>query len=254
MSLVDVEERDCLVGLGYLRFDDLGDLRVYSYTERCRYERAWNDITLNSRGIIFNRRTGECVAQPFPKFFLVGEVAGVVEESLPWDHVGHVFEKVDGFLGILYRHAGGFAITTRGCFTTPAAAWATAKLSGYHGLDALPDDVTLCFEIVHPMTHVLVDYGGTEALYLLGAFNRFTGEEYAWSRVESWGQQFGFPLPATYRAGLDILCKSIRTRPAEEFEGYVVLFESPDEPAFRVKIKGCDYLTQSQARSQLTFR
>jgi len=250
-GVMRVALRDTLVDLGLLRFDDLGDLRVYSYTDRCVFKRAWNDLTLNSRGIIFNRATGECVAQPFPKFFMVGETPDLDESVLPWDRVERITEKLDGFLGILYRPpGGGFAVATRGSFHTEAAVWATESVQG-HGLAGLPDAVTLCFELVHPMTRVVVDYHGRQDLVLLAAFNRHTGLECPWSQVQTWAESFGFPLPREYPLDVEALCRTLATADGTEFEGFVVSFAGKpgDGGPFRAKLKTADYLARFRALS-----
>ncbi|KKL27287.1 hypothetical protein LCGC14_2386650, partial [marine sediment metagenome] len=72
-ELGPVAERDRLVAEGWLRCDNLGDLRIYTYTDKCIHKSNWDEITLNSRGVIFNIKTGEIVAQPFGKFFNLNE-------------------------------------------------------------------------------------------------------------------------------------------------------------------------------------
>src|SRR5262249_54481183 len=69
------------VKAGLLRTDrtDDGRLAIYTYTDQCVYTSAWDDITRNARGHIYDLQTGECIAWAFPKFFNLGENA----DSLP---------------------------------------------------------------------------------------------------------------------------------------------------------------------------
>jgi RNA ligase len=48
------------------------DLLLYVYTERCGYDRAWDETTVLARGLILDRVERRVVATPFPKFFNLG--------------------------------------------------------------------------------------------------------------------------------------------------------------------------------------
>lgn len=240
-----IEERDKLVEGRLLRCDDLGDLRIYSYTNWCK---TWNDLTLNSRGIIFNRKTGEVVAQPFPKFFNMDQRMETQERNLPWHGGFRIFRKEDGWLGILYRDGGQHKIATRGSFKSVGAVWATEFLKRYN-LDGLPDDVTLLFELICPATHIVVNYGNREDLVLLAAYNRHTGVEYDWKIVERWSKEFGFTLAESYdREWLGHCRGQIKTVSGDELEGFVIRFYN----GLRVKIKSEDYFYRSALLSNLT--
>jgi len=73
------------------------DLFIYNYTAKAQYDRVWNEITLQCRGLILDA-SGNIIARPFPKFFNLGEMEDQVIPALPFD----VFEKMDGSLGITY--------------------------------------------------------------------------------------------------------------------------------------------------------
>ncbi len=240
-----IEKRDRLVEEKLLRCDDLGDLRVYSYVNYCK---TWNNITLNSRGIILNKKTGEVVALPFRKFFNVNQTEDTQEKDLPWKDGFRIFRKEDGWLGILYRYNGQYRIATRGSFKSTGAIWATEFLKRYD-LEGLPDEVTLLYELICPETKIVVNYGDTEDLILLAAYNRFTGEEYPWEQVEEWSKKFGFTLAESYTQDWLGYCRGqIKTVPGDELEGYVIRFNN----GLRVKIKSEDYFRLSHLLSGLT--
>lgn len=76
------------------------DVRIFNYTQVCQYEKAWDDVTRNCRGLIMNVKTGEVLARPFPKFFNYQE-----HLANGWpipDGEPVITEKMDGSLGILY--------------------------------------------------------------------------------------------------------------------------------------------------------
>lgn len=240
-----IEDRDRLVEERLLRCDDRGDLRIYSYVNWCK---TWNDLTLNSRGIIFNRRTGEVIARPFPKFFNVDQHIETQERNLPWHGGFRIFKKQDGWLGILYRDGGQHRIATRGSFKSVGALWATEFLKKYN-LTGLPDKVTLLFELICPATHIVVDYGDREDLVLLAAYNRHTGDEYEWGQVEVWGKEFGFTVTESYDQNWLGYCRGqIKTVSGKELEGFVIRFAS----GLRVKIKSEDYFRRSALLMHLT--
>ena len=110
-----------LVGMGF--HPENPDVRIFNYTQQCQFDKAWDDITKQCRGLILNVKTGEVLARPFPKFFNYGEH---VEKGWPIPtETPEVYEKLDGSLGILYYLNGKPWIATRGSFTSDQAVWAT---------------------------------------------------------------------------------------------------------------------------------
>jgi RNA ligase len=49
------------------------ELAILNYTEKTAYEGKWNEVTLKSRGLIYNTDTFEVLARPFKKFFNYGQ-------------------------------------------------------------------------------------------------------------------------------------------------------------------------------------
>jgi RNA ligase len=96
---------------------------IYNYTEACQYAGAWTPVTLACRGLIV---TGDTVlARPWPKFFNHSE--GHAPRLRP-DAPVSVTDKADGSLGILFPDEDGWAVATRGSFTSDQARHATAVL------------------------------------------------------------------------------------------------------------------------------
>ena len=154
----------------------LGDLRIFNYSKVCQFDRKWDDVTIQCRGLIM--RGDEIVARPFRKFFNLGEVEETKIENLPAE-MPQVTEKFDGSLGILYFQPDGRpAIATRGSFTSDQALRATEMLRNmppfWNNIDL---NLTYLFEILYPENRVVVNYGNREELVLIGLVNRTTGEE-----------------------------------------------------------------------------
>jgi len=242
-----ITERDKLVEKGLVRYQEYKSLVVYTYNDRCVYEKAWDEITLNTRGIIFDRQTGKCIAYTFPKFFNLEERPDTQPNVLPWSSGFQTFEKMDGWLGTLYFYEGEFRIATRGSFESPGAQWATKHLHSEYPYLIVPNNITLMFEIISPQTKIIVDYD-FEDLVLIGAFNFSTGQEMPWSYVASLGKQNGFRLPKTYHvATVKDIFRHNKTLSGKENEGVVVRFNNGQ----RVKIKSRDYLRRARILSNL---
>lgn len=253
MNLEYIEIRDEYEKQGLLRTDVLGDLKIYTYTSRVEYKNLWCDVTLNSRGHIFNVKTGERVACPFSKFFNVNQRQ--IQPDL-WQPC-QVVEKLDGWLATLYRHNGQFKIATRGSFKSVGAvvgsAWLNMEfkdgISRQKLLKQLPDEVTLCFEIISPDTKIIVNYDDVTNLVLLAAFNRHTGEEYPWEQVCEWAKVFSFDLPKIYKGWTAFNAIELaKTLDPSIQEGFVLRFEDGQ----RLKVKGKQYVELASVLKQLT--
>lgn len=68
------ERYDILVKEKYLRENKLGNLSLFNYTEQTTYNKNWNRETIECRGLILDRESGQTVARPFMKFFNIGEL------------------------------------------------------------------------------------------------------------------------------------------------------------------------------------
>lgn len=223
--------------LGNISTVAAGELLLFSYTDRAVYEGTWNPVERASRGLIVHWPTATLRALPFPKFFNLGERPETQIAALPAGDF-EITEKLDGSLGILYRGPDGPAVATRGSFTSDQARWATGHLRQRYDLAALPDDVTLLFEIVYPANTEgpILRYGATEALFLIGA-RRFDGYDLTYAELAALGARFGFPLAPIYAVtSLEALTALATTQTS--IEGWVVRFAG----GLRVKVKTEDYL------------
>lgn len=210
-------------------------LAILNYTAQAQWQRVWNDVTRQCRGLIYNVETKEVVARPWPKFFNYGEVHGE-EGATPLDleRPCRVFDKMDGSLGIAYTLTDGLPmIATRGSFTSEQAAVASLMLHKKYP-DWRPDpELTYLFEIIYPDNRIVVDYGGMEDLVLLDILETDTGKpavDYHWSEM---------PMPWVDELDAETLGEALELEPRANAEGIVVKFEGSNE---MLKIKQEDYI------------
>jgi RNA ligase len=211
---------------------------VLNYTPAAACEAEWTPWECLCRGLIINRKTGEMVARPFDKFFNWGE--GGRTTAAP---IVNVLEKMDGSLGILFRHDGQYGIATRGSFTSPQATWATRYLREHINLTGLPDEDTLLFEIIYPENRIVVDYGERQELVLLAVRNRHTGTYRSREEVVQYAERYRLELPASYQfASTEAILTQLPVL-SPNCEGYVVEFADGQ----RFKFKGDQYRQISRA-------
>lgn len=203
------------------------DLYIYNYTAMTQFENMWNKATMQCRGLIADG-SDNIVARPFSKFFNYGQ-SGCPEICL--DTYCQVTDKMDGSLGILYTTPEGYAIATRGSFDSDQAVWATEKLRNSYG-SFQPDTTrnTYLFEIIYPENRIVLDYGKTEDLYLLGV-NHITSNMFFFNTDTHW---FG-PRPKIIDA--NTFSDVCQLPPRQNAEGIVILTSGND----LIKIKQDDY-------------
>lgn len=221
-------------------------LAILNYTQRAAYDRVWNPVTMQCRGLIVEQLDPESddatvVARPFPKFFNYGEDMEPVEMGAR----AVVTDKIDGSLGILFPTSGSsYAVATRGSFTSEQALHATdiwtAKYESW-GWRPKPG-VTYLFEIVYPENRVVLDYGDMNDLVLLGALNTETGLPV---HVGTW------PGPRAEVHSYKTFGEALAAEPRLNAEGYVVYFPDLD---VRLKLKQDDYVALHRILTGLNAR
>ena len=208
-------------------------LAILNYTHRAQWEMAWDAITTQCRGLIYNTETAEIVARPFPKFFnwdqsQVGKIPLGPMLKMP---------KMDGSLGVLYRAGDSWAVATRGSFVSDQAIRATRILQESELFVEYSGDWllnrTYLFEIIYPENRIVVDYGGWEGLVLLDVIDNETGradlEEFD---ETAWPDKVERQACATFSVDL---VHEIR----DDEEGFVLYWPYQN---LRVKMKGPEYV------------
>lgn len=147
-----------------------GRLVLYNYTDKTTYEKNWDEVTIISRGSVYELSSGKMIAHAFPKFFNFSELPKEQQEDVLKSSSFEAFEKVDGSLGVIYRYDNEWMVNTRGSFSSEQAIRAKEMLAEY-SLSLVPFGTTLLCEIVYPENKIIVDYGGKKELVLLAAFH-----------------------------------------------------------------------------------
>lgn len=212
-----------------------GPLAIYTYTDRCTFEKCWDEVSLVARGLVLDEEARRVAATPFPKFFNFGE-----NGTLPPNEPFVVTEKLDGSLGIIFFHNGRWRCATKGSFYSAQAKWAEAALENRH--HALVEGWTYLAEIIYPENRIVVPYDYS-SLVLLSVFDEDGYEigdidEVPWPYRKVGRREFG---------SVDEILDVAKSLPPNE-EGFVVRFKG----GLRLKIKGDEYCRIHRAVSNCT--
>ncbi|WP_281232493.1 T4 RnlA family RNA ligase [Flavobacterium gelatinilyticum] len=212
------------------------DLYIYNYTQNAQFERVWNEITINCRGIILDANNN-IIARPFPKFFNLGEM----ENQILPDTTFEVFDKMDGSLGILYWMNDAPFIASRGSFSSDQSDKGNEMLHGKYkdSWPLLDKSKTYLFEIIYPENRIVLDYGKSEELVLLAIIDTQSGEEFPLEDI-------GFPTVQKFDGVKDI--KTLSALNQNNKEGFVIKYANN----FRVKIKFEEYIRLHRIITQIS--
>lgn len=223
------------------------ELTIYSYSKQAQTENKWDDLTTEARGLIVNSQTGEIVARPFSKFFNYGQdVKGITD--FPRNGKLEVMEKADGSLGVMYQQPDGkTAIATKASMDSPQARKATELYNKNYDGKWNPDpDYTYCFEVIYPDNRVVVDYGETEDLMLLGARHKITGRTMTQEELDKSNWPGLRPILYEYNSLGEVL--DAQEVGIQGQEGFVVNFVDHDK---KLKFKFQEYLELHRKVSNL---
>jgi RNA ligase len=225
------------------------DLWIWNYNPSVQYERLWDDITMQCRGLVTNSQ-GEIVARPFTKFFNYEELT---PEEIPNEYFD-VYEKMDGSLGILFKYQNEWILATRGSFTSPQSIKGRELLKKYN-YNRLHPNYTYLFEIIYPENRIVCVYD-FEDLVLLGMIHTETGDEVNIHntdnediRLKNLLRNLGFKIVTLYKTwgeGYDVQKEEI----SKDREGYVIRFKN----GFRMKIKGNEYIRLHRILTNISNR
>lgn len=213
-------------------------LSIFNYAERVQYERLWDDVTRQCRGLVMH--SDKVVARPFAKFFNDTEHA---EGEIPWHLPCEITEKMDGSLLILFCFNSEWITATRGSFLSDQAKVGREIIDEHYGHVVLDARATYLFEVLYPENRIVLDYGDIRDVALLAVIETETGEE--WPRSD-WPMYFCHVKALPPNASP----KELRALIKDDQEGYVVRFSN----GFRMKVKGERYLELHKVYSGISSR
>ncbi|MCR5022699.1 T4 RnlA family RNA ligase, partial [Ruminococcus sp.] len=235
-----------------IRTSHTGDLVCFKYAIGADFS---DPLVCEARGIIIDIEHQMVVCRPFDKFFNVQEQYAA---DIDWN-TARVLEKIDGSLIKLYWHNGKWVFATSS--TCDAVE---ASVAGYKGItyrdvimradnygkiffNDLDKGCTYLFELVSPMTQVVIKYDKT-TLYYLAARDNTTGEEVDFE-PESFRKPRSFSLK-TIDECLEAAVKLNKDSKADlTDEGFVVV----DGKHNRIKIKSPAYIALHRVATNKVF-
>lgn len=201
-------------------------LKIYGYSQFTNFERLWNNVTLQARGLVVDEK-GRCVVRCLPKFFNH-------DEPKPYDRQMHftpdtrVFDKLDGSLiQVVNDKEYGLIVTSKGSFNSDQSNWAKEiiKKKGYE----FEAGITYVFELIHPENRIVLDYGGETSLKLLAAVDTRTGNEFEIFRSKNFNQ---------FEKVVELKQSEMKSHLAKVgVEGVVIFLDG-----YRVKMKNEEYV------------
>jgi RNA ligase len=214
------------------------NLFIWNYSETVQYNKEWDDITRQCRGLITDD-SGNIVAKSFPKFFNLEENLHNPTEKY------RVFNKVDGSLGILFYYKEEWIMTSRGSFNSEQSTRAFEILnSKFPQFVHLDKELSYLFEIIYPSNKIIVDYKDTITLVYLSSFDK-SGNEYL---LLNEMKTRGFDTVEEYNYNMSLA--ELKNLNETNKEGFVILFENGE----RIKIKFENYLLITRCKSNLTVK
>jgi hypothetical protein len=231
---LEILHRYCEDGLLYKQTHPYLPLTIWNYTEKVQYEGLWDEITSMCRGLVTDDKG--IVARPFRKFFNIEE--GKHTPTSEFD----VYEKMDGSLGILFFYKNEWVFASRGSFTSDQALKFKEIFRNKYKTSHLYHTSTYLFEIIYPENRIVVNYGDTEDVVMLGEINTENGDEldldYYTSSV--------FNVVKKYDGISDY--NTLKGMIENNAEGFVVRFSNGD----RMKIKGEEYVRLHKVMTNLS--
>lgn len=225
---MNITELEKMITAGYVKKQKhpTADLLIYNYSETAQFERIWNEVTLQCRGLILDGQ-GRVVARPFPKFFNLEELVNKPIPNLPFE----VYEKMDGSLGISYVVNEEAFIASRGSFISEQSMKANELLNTKYAVAKaqMNPAITYLFEIIYPENRIVLDYGQQEILVLLGMIETATRKELPLVDI-------GFPVVKKYDGLKDI--HQLKALAYDNKEGFVIRFSNN----YRIKVKFEEYV------------
>lgn len=156
------------------------NLYIYGYYTSLTLPTIWDEISIHCRGMIVDA-LGNVLEHPFNKFWTFKQYLNKYTVLLNDNQIMkipegdfRIIEKIDGTMCTLYWINNKPYLATQRSFTNPKALEATKILyeKYNHLFSKLDKKYTYIFEAVYPESKVLIDYGNTRDLFLIGMIDK----------------------------------------------------------------------------------
>jgi len=214
-------------------------LKIYNYTRTCAWEKKWDEITTQCRGLILDH-DGNLVAKSFNKFFNYEEIN---PSEINYTGKCYTQDKEDGSLGILFNYNGEWIFASKGSFTSDQSIKAKEIFYSKYKIENCLPCYTYIFEIIYPENRIVLDYGDEEKLILLTILEG--QKEKSIQSVKIASALIGFPYVHTGENlienadDLEEVVHFLRNQNLWNKEGFVIRFL---ENNYRIKIKFEEYV------------
>lgn len=150
-------------------------LTIYNYSILTNFDRLWNTVTRQARGIVFDDK-GRCVIRCMYKFFNEDEPHALCD--MPKESPVY-FNKLDGSLiQVVNDKDYGLIVSSKGSFASKQAKWAKEYIDAHYEPEDFQQGLTYVFELIHPDNRIVVNYGNNFCIYLLAVIDIETGKEF----------------------------------------------------------------------------
>jgi RNA ligase. len=236
----------------YIKYNEQDNRILFHYSPIPTYSGDWNNLTIISRGIVYDLDLNKVVAHSYDKFHNYMEKEYLLPHNLP--KCGYeIVTKLDGSEGILYppKENSPLRIITKGGFDSEQGKFATELLYSKYKNQVdfiikhkLWEKYTITFEILYDKSNpnkIVVNYDEPD-LKVIGIRDLQTGECLPYEVVIESAKQMGFPATDIHDLLLDDILKLSETM--SNFEGWVVRYSN----GLYMKIKCKEYLESHGAR------
>jgi len=229
-----------------------------------KYNQIESDFSLQivqeSRGIILDKTTFEIICNPFFKFWNLGETHAYNNINLK---NSIIMEKSDGSIIKVYFYKNEWHIATNGTINAVDAEISNTNFFQLF-IDVIPNykelftnfdkKNTYIFELIHPVSQIVVDYKNKKELVLIGIRSNDINNMIDYNifhnsiklKYEKIFLNFPIRFPKIYTFNNDISELSNYAdkinKSGNEFEGFVVTEINDYKVTGRVKIKSSQYL------------
>jgi len=244
---ININEFEARVKSGLIKKFVDGDYIGWCYTQKCQWEKKWDEHTTIARGIV-TLSNGIVISRPFPKFFNLGEPEA---EPIAWTDKITVTDKIDGSLIIVSFHNGRMVLNSKGSFNSEHAnfahKWISGNMSKWMNTEmkrSLSDGErwTYLFEAVFPEADNIkvINYGDRADLTLLAVINVKTGSEWSYEMLKQTGNIIGVGVVKRYPFDdINLLLKKCKEGSILDGEGIVLHFAPSGK---RIKVKSDEYI------------